>query len=206
MKIKCIVLILIIPLLLCGCSVKDFLKDSKTEYTVSSIGFETAKKGITIYFEALVVNSEDADSDVARTIFSGTGTSVNEAVSDALRKTAAPLNFGHTAIVFLQNGIPRDTFWEIYNFCREEPQISVAIGFVLCDDVAFLLEKDPSASLSVGYDIAYMLKTQTNRTKSGYYNRLYECVQRASLGYWRLPLVATGKGNFYLNSTANQII
>lgn len=205
MKIKCIFLITVMVFLLSGCSVKDVLMNSETEYTVSSLGFNTSKSGITVYFETLVVNSENA-ADPKRTVFSGTGASVSEAVSDALKKTAADLNLSHTAIIVLQTGMPKDIFWEIYNYCRNNNQISVAIGFVLCDDAALMLESEPSASLSVGYDIAYMLKTQSRRTKSGYYNRLYECVERIPTGYWRLPLVVTKQDEFYLEGTANQSI
>ena len=56
-----LVLLLILPL--GGCSYKNITAHSGTEYIISAIGFNGDVNGITMFLEAVVINSEDAEDD-----------------------------------------------------------------------------------------------------------------------------------------------
>lgn len=203
---KLIFSLVFMSVILSGCSVKNMYRIENTEYNVASIGFERGENSFSALFEVIIINNDDADSDLKRAVIKGEGETLDEAVSAVRLKTAQPLLLSHTAIIVLSDGITKADFNEIYNYCLTERDISVAVGFVTAKSAEELLGLEPISSVSIGYTLADMLKTGYLETKYPYKNRLYESFKRNKEGFWKLPYFEVKDSEYYLNGTKNQII
>lgn len=171
---KKIVIILLIILCLCGCSGEKPLTGETPEYMISSLGFSEKDGMITVFMEAIVINSEDTDAQKKLVLLEGSGNTVKQGAENAEKKAVQPVNLSHCGIIVLEEGIKRESFLEICEYCYDRDEINLSAFFISSPDVKRLLSEEPTASVSVGYDIMNRLESQKELSGREYKNRFYQ--------------------------------
>ncbi len=182
---KKIVVVLILITFLCGC------EKTKPEYLVSSIGFEYENKNYTVYFESIIINTENTEQTVK--VLKGSGSNIKNAVEQIRRQSTQPLLLSHCGIIAVQNNVSKKVFKEICDYCYSQEQITLSAYFIKTQNIEKLLSVKPISSACVGYDIMGLLE-QNSKHK----NRFYEIINH---NYTiNLPIISLKDGGVYFES------
>lgn len=182
---KKILLILIVVGFLCGC------EKTKPEYLVSSIGFEYENHNYNVYFESVIINSENTEQTIK--VLKGSGKSIEKAVAQIHRQCTQPLLLSHCGIIVVQNNTSQKVFEEICDYCYSEEQITLSAYFINTPNVEKLLSVKPISSACVGYDIMGLLEQNKNCK-----NRFYEILNNNYKV--DLPIISLKDGGVYFGS------
>ncbi len=141
---------------------------------VSSLGFSEKNGKLTVFMEAIVINSEDTDAGKKLVLLEGSGDSVKQGAENAEKKAVQPVNLSHCGVIILEEGIKKDRFLEICEYCYNRDEINLSAFFISSSNVKKLLSEEPTASVSVGYDIMNRLESQKELSGREYKNRFYQ--------------------------------
>lgn len=180
---KKLFIILLCPLLLCGCRQKP------QEYLVTAIAADYDGGLYTVYYEAVIINTET--SGQRREILTASGRTLLETVKAIEKQATLPLLMSHCGIVAVGNGITRTKLRGIMKYCKENRDITLSVQFIKIDNPEQLLKTEPLSSISVGYDLVSLIKTQNKNFK----NRLFEIYKNQNPILPKLSL--TEKGYYF---------
>ncbi len=159
---KKLFIILLCPLLLCGCRQKP------QEYLITAIAADYNGGLYTVYYEAVIINTEN--SGQKREILTASGRTLLETIAQIEKQTTLPLLMSHCGIVAVGKGITRTKLRGIMKYCKENRDITLSVQFIKTDNPEQLLKTEPLSSISVGYDLVSLIRTQKRNLK----NRLFE--------------------------------
>lgn len=165
---KKVLIILLCPLLLCGCQQKP------QQYLITAIAADYDKGLYTLYFEAVITNTEKQTEK--REVLTANGRTLLEAVENINKQATLPLLTSHCGIVAVGRGITRTKLLGIMRYCKENPDVTLSVQFLKTDDPEKLLNTEPISSISVGYDLVSMLR----KSDKNYKNRLFEIYDNQS--------------------------
>lgn len=171
---KRLILTLLCLSLLCGCSNIRRIVAQNGRYLVSAMGVDKAENGVLVSLEAVVINSQDSEQDIKPQVFEGEGENIEKAFKSALLKTAKPFDLSHCAIIILGQELDNKNREDIYNFCLNNLELTVSVGFVASENANALLKLKPVSDITVGYEIVTMLETQYSENKIAFNNRFFE--------------------------------
>ena len=180
---KKLIILLLCPLLLCGCRQKP------QEYLVTAIGANYDDGLYTLYFEAVVTNTEK-DSQ-KREVLTAKGRTLLETVEQIEKQATLPLLTSHCGVVAVGKGITRTKLLGIMRYCKENRDIPLSVQFIKTDSPQELFETDPISSISVGYDLVSMMQKNENPLN----NRLFEIYKSQSPILPKITL--TEKGYYF---------
>ena len=159
---KKLLILLLCPLLLCGCEQKP------NGYLITTIAIDYDGGLYTVWYEAIITNTEK--SDQKREVISARGFTYKEAMREIEKQATEGLILSHCGVVIVGDGVTRTKLGGIMRYCKEHGDITLSIQFLRCGNIEKLLKTDPISSISVGYDLVSMLKTQKSNEKT----RLFE--------------------------------
>lgn len=152
---KCIigVMIFLFCIIFCGCSVFGRKPRDDRSFMVSAVGFEADNELITVYAEAVIINSELSDTEPRSAVLEGTGKSISKALEDIEATLAKPMSFSHCGIIVIGKQMTGRHFREICEYCFKENSITLSAYMISADSPRELLSEKPESSVAVGYDI-----------------------------------------------------
>jgi hypothetical protein len=172
---------------LCGCHQKP------QEYLVTAIGVDVFMGEYVLTVESVIINTE-TDSEKRQTL-TGKGRTLDQAFNDIEKQTTMPLMLSHCGIIIVGKTISRTTLKGIMRYCKERGEITLSAYFIKTENAALLLEKEPISSISVGYDLMAMIKTNNMQNSTKIKNRLFEICENENP---ILPLInLTEKGYYF---------
>lgn len=183
---KKFLILFIIPLLLCGCEQKP------QEYLVSAIGFDYELGLYNVSFETLIVNTESEGQKLS--VINGKGRTIKEAIDEIKRQSTMPVLLSHCSVVVVGKSISDTKLKGILRFCKENREITLSTLFISTDNAAELLDSKPISSVTVGYDLTSLLKTQEDEEKIKLKNRLFEIYENS---VFELPHILKNKTGYY---------
>lgn len=176
MKIKRILsllLVLILPLCLSGCSGSVYTQSDR-QYIVSALGFINKNGVIKAIAEAVAVNAESTEQSVERVVLKGEGETPSESILDLGAKLSKPLLFDHCGVILIDASLNGEEVEKVFSYCEQNKQINLAAYIVHSDNIEKLLSLKPMASLTVGYDIIGVIDRAQSLYGIRYFNRFYE--------------------------------
>ncbi len=193
-------LILVLCTNLCGCVFKEAVSGENNSYIVTAIGIDGENGELSLSVEALVINSEESDSEKELVLLKGKGKSLNEAIGSCLKKAVEPLMFSHMGVIALGEGLSEEYFKEIISFCREKSEIPLLCYLVATENARKLLSLKPISSATVGYDIMSMLSRTETEQGIAFKSRLFEInsLSEKPLEIFSLPLFETEEKSFFI--------
>ena len=180
---KKLFILLLLPLLLCSCRQKP------QEYLITAIGADYDGGLYTLYFEAVIANTEEQGQK--REIITATGRTLLETVENIEKQATLPLLTSHCGVVAVGKGISRTKLLGLMRYCKENRDIPLSIQFIKTDSPEKLLKTEPFSSISVGYDLVSMMQ----KTDKKLNNRLFEIYKNQSPVLPKITL--TEKGYYF---------
>ncbi len=172
--------------LLCGCEYKP------QEYLITAIGFDYGGGLYTVSVEALIINTENEDSQLK--VITSKGETLKKAVNDIQNQITLPALFSHCGIVAVGGGISGDGLKDIMKYCKNHDEINLSVRFIKTENASKLLKTEPQSSISVGYDLMSMIKTYEEEKSESVKNRLFEIYEDESPV---LPIINTQEKGYY---------
>lgn len=190
---KRILILLTLPLLLCGCG--ENLK-SRPQYLVSAIGFDGEKGGFRVCVEAVVVNSEESEQEIR--LISGNGESLEAAFDEILRQSTQGLMLSHCGVLVIGDGITDTKLTEICDYCYDKDEITLSAFFVSTENAERLLSCKSISSVSTGYDVMGLLEQYSESSRVKLKNRFFEIEALREKGEKpTLPRVTVREDGYY---------
>ena len=180
---KKLFILLLLPLFLCSCRQKP------QEYLITAIGADYDGGLYTMYFEAIVANTEEQGQK--REIITAKGRTLLETVENIEKQATLPLLTSHCGVVAVGKGITRTKLLGLMRYCKENRNIPLSIQFIKTENPEKLLNIKPVSSISVGYDLVSMMQ----KTEKPLKNRLFEIYKSQSPVLPKLTL--TEKGHYF---------
>ncbi len=180
---KKLFILLLIPLFLCSC------KQETQKYLITAIGADYDDGLYTLYFEAVVANTEEEGQK--REIITATGRTLLETVKNIEKQATLPLLTSHCGVVAVGKGITRTKLLGIMRYCKENRNIPLSIQFIKTESPEKLLKTGPVSSISVGYDLVSMMQ----KSQKPLENRLFEIYESQSPVLPKITL--TEKGYYF---------
>ncbi len=180
---KKIFIILLCPLLLCGC------RQRPQEYLITAIAADYDAGLYTLYFEAVIANTEEQGQK--REVLTAKGRTLLETVEKIEKQATLPILTSHCGVVAVGKGISRTKLLGLMRYCKENRNIPLSIQFIKTDSPEKLLKTKPISSISVGYDLVSMMQ----KTDKKLNNRLFEIYKSQSPVLPKLNL--TEKGYYF---------
>lgn len=180
------VLVIALMFLLCGC------EKTGPEYLISSIGFDNINGKYNVLFEAVIINSENAQLTLK--LLKGEGDTVDEAVSQIKKSITQPLLLSHCGVIIIGENINYAEFDNIKEYCYNSDPITLSAYFVKTKNAKKLLSSKPVSSVCVGYDIMGLIKQN-----KGIKSRFFEILSGGTSA--KLPLISVKDGGLYYNGT-----
>ncbi|MBO5211851.1 MAG: hypothetical protein J6B80_07990 [Clostridia bacterium] len=180
---KKLFILLLLPLFFCSCRQKP------QEYLITAIGADYDGGLYTLYFEAVIANTEEEGQK--REIITAKGRTLLETVENIEKQATLPLLTSHCGVVAVGKGITRTKLLGIMRYCKENRDIPLSIQFIKTDNPEKLLKTEPISSISVGYDLVSIMQ-KSNKKLS---NRLFEIYKSQSPVLPKLTL--TEKGYYF---------
>lgn len=179
---KRLLIILLLPLMLCGCEQKP------RGYLITAIAVDYSGGYYTVWCEAVITNTEKADQK--REVLTYKARTFPEAVKGVENQSTEPFILSHCGVVVVGKGITRTKLRGVMRYCKENRDITLSLQFLRCDEVEKMLDIEPISSISVGYDLVSFQKTQAPNEK----NRLFEICENLNPILPKIKL--TEKGYF----------
>lgn len=169
-----VICVLSIFLMLCGCNFLNAVRAGSAEYIVTSMAFCEQDGEIKVFIEAIVVNTENAETLKTRKVFEGSGKTVTAAVENAAYSLTQGLQYGHMAAIVFEDSLCGENFSKVCEYCYSLEEITLSALCFSSDNVAALLESEPLSSVAVGYDILSVLEQRTSEYGTSFENKFYE--------------------------------
>lgn len=152
---KCIigVMIFLFSVIFCGCSVFGNKSRDDRSFMVSAVGFEADNELVTLYAEAVIINSELSETEPKAAVLEGTGKSISKALENIEASLAKPMSFSHCGVIVIGRQMTDRYFREICEYCFKENSITLSAYMISADSIRELLSENPESSVAVGYDI-----------------------------------------------------
>jgi hypothetical protein len=176
---KKVFLVVLLLALMCGCD------KTKPEYLVSAMGFDSDGGGYSVCFESIVINTENNEQKLL--LLKGKGETIKTAVDEIYRQCTQPVLLSHCGVIAVGEGINKNRFKEICEFCYDKEQITLSAFFVKTKNAENLLSFKPISSTCAGYDIMGLIKQN-----KGYKNRFFEIINSNFKA--ELPLISLTDG------------
>lgn len=171
---KILYILLFLPVFLCGCSNGNTVIREKPEYMISALGFEKNQGKMTVFMEAVVINSEDTTAEKKLLLLEGAGDSVKQGAENAEKRAVQPINLSHCGVIVIGKSITEADFKEIRQYCYNRDEINLSAFFIAAESAKELLSREPIASVAVGYDIMSRLESRKELSYREYKNRFYQ--------------------------------
>lgn len=149
---KKLIILLLLPILLCGCEQKP------NGYLVTSVAVDYQGGLYTVWYEAIITNTEKADQK--REVLSVSARTLFEAIGGIEKQTTQPLIMSHCGVVVVGDGITRTKLKGIMRYCKENRDITLSVQFLRCKEPEKLMKTEPVSSIGVGYDLVSLIKHQ----------------------------------------------
>lgn len=190
-------------LLLCGCGERS---RSQPQYLISALGFDYSQGFYTVTAEAVVINSDNAETE--RKTLIGMGENIPLCLDEIYRKSTQKAEFSHcTAIVLGQSVSSGEKVTEILDFCYSRDQINLAARFVTAKNAQKLLSAKPVSSVAVGFDIADLLSEYKDTTKTDYKSKFYQLeAAKFKTDTLYFPTVFIKDGGLYLGDIKGVVL
>ena len=200
-KLICLCLALLMCGVLYGCGSVKTGAIYTYDYLVSALGFENKNDKITVFAEAIIINTEDMTAEKRTELLEGTGENIAEAFADLYKKTVQTLEFSHCAVAVISENISATALSQISDFCLKLDKLNLSIRLVSTPNVKKLLSCTPVTSLAMGYDIITMLETESLLRGIRYKNRFYEteALRKGELNIFSLPAIKTEQEKFFVD-------
>ncbi len=191
---KLLFLIIILPLFFCGCADTEMLSGENPEYMISSLGFEKKEDEISVFMEALVINSEDTAAQKKLILLKGKGKDVKTAADEAEKQAVQPISLSHCTTIILNTNLDKDDFEKILDYCYNRDEINLSARFILSENIEKILKEKPIASITVGFDIMSRLESGRRLNGREYNNRFYQIeAQRMKKNpHYDIPILKDG--------------
>ncbi len=186
---------------LSGCSIKGSSAARTNDYLISALGFEEKGSKITVFAEAVIINTEDLSAEKKVEILAGTGKTVQSAFSDLQKMSVEVMEFSHCAVAILDENISADSFSQINDYLLNLEKLNLSVQLIACNNVESLLSCKAKTSIAVGYDIVSILKKESYITGIEYKNRLYETAleMQKALDIIALPSINVKHNEFFVD-------
>jgi len=196
--------VILFCIFLSGCSIKRVSAVRTNDYLVSAVGFEERGNKITVFAEAVIINTEDLSAEKKVELLEGTGGTIEEAFADLHKKSVEVLEFSHCAVSVMGEDLSSQTFSNINKYLLKLEKLNISVQLVSCSDVKALLSCEPKTSVAIGYDIVSLLKKESFITGIKYKNRLYETAleRHKSLDVVAIPSIKVTSGEYYTQGLA----
>jgi hypothetical protein len=150
--------------LLSSCSMIPGYAEPEDQAVVTAIGFDVDGELLTV-----TVQLSEAGGEEIRAI-SGTGRSIDAAISAISASETRTLEVSHLAIVALGRGVDRSWFEGIVDFCKRNEEIPISAMLVSTSDARALLSL-PDTS---GYKLTGIITSERESSSLGVEARLYK--------------------------------
>lgn len=114
-------LVILAVLFLVSCSSVYDYSEPEDRYIVSAMGFDSENEVLTV--SARIVTEDESQV----TVFSGSGESVEYAMSHIKGADAKQLELSHLAVIVVGSGVDADELSEIFDHCRSNADITVGV-------------------------------------------------------------------------------
>lgn len=174
MKKKLMILtVFLVCFALSGCSFRSAAGAQKEQYIVSALGFDGEDGKIRMSLECLVINTEES-SEKKRTVYSGSGKTVDEAFSGIAIQRTQPIMLDHAATILIGAGLTPEQLGEILDYCKNNNEINISCTVAAGENAGELLTAETVSSIALGYDIADMIEVVTASNGMALEDRLYQ--------------------------------
>ncbi len=174
--------ILLIPLVLTGCTLKDKGVNADKTLTVSAIFIERQENTLTLTAETVIQGETDKGK-----IISFQGKSIKETVKNAEEILVYSLLFSHCSAVIINENIRSDDLEELL-FLVTEKQLPLSSVIMLKDSKEILEERETGLT---GYELLYFFEKKKAE------NRLFQFYsQYLAMGSATLPVILKEKEGF----------
>ncbi len=180
------ILIFLLLFSLCGCA------KAKSEYLVSSSGFDYKNGQFEVFVEAVVSNSETEEQSLK--LIKGCGETVEKAMAEIKKQCTQRLLLSHCAVILVSEDIQSDKLDEIYEFVLNNEDITLSVVFAKTENIEKLFSQKPVSTVSVGYDILSLIESNNKKLKTRYFEIM---AQNKKV---RLPEIVATKEGYYLES------
>lgn len=186
---------------LCGCNSFSVFSSDSHRYLISSLGFEENTNEIIVYAEALVINSEDMNTDKQRIIFEGKGDTCEKAFSISKSTAAENFDLSHCGIIALSNKLSPENLNEILNWCYDIAKITLSAKLIACENPRKILDLEPLSSIASGYDILSLLEKTSEIQGVNFKNSLFEILSKSELelNVFALPFILVENDKRFLS-------
>lgn len=164
---------------------------TQPEYLISGMGFDYSDSEYTVYFETIIINSENTDQTVK--IIKGTGAKIENAVEEIKKQCTQPILLQHCGVIVISEDITRKEFSEICKYCYYNKDITLSAFFIKTDNAQKLFSLKPVSSLCVGYDIMGLIKQNGNSK-----NRFFEVLNVNDCS--ALPKISVKDGGLFFEN------
>lgn len=180
-----------------GCNSLSVFKSDSHKFLISALGFEEIDNKITLYAEALVINSEDMNSQKKRIIFEGVGDSCETALNISKSNSTENFDLSHCGIIALSNNLSEQSLNKILNWCYNTDQITLSAKLIACVNPKILLDSEPISSVATGYDILSLLEKNSEISGIRFENSLFEVIEKneSSVNVFSIPFISLDNDN-----------
>lgn len=189
-KAICVLMVIIVCFLLCGCGFSSVFGNDDRENLVSAIGFERGQNGAVVYMETITVNSENPEAESSVSVIKGEGETVERAFKNAIKKADLGLRFSHCTTAVIAKGVDESLLKEIFALLYNTDQINLSISVIAAVGVEEFLNQTPNSTITMGFWVAEALSAEKEKTGKKYRNKLYEIegARRSNENAYTVPL------------------
>ena len=209
---KKIIPILILMLLLCGCSVNADYIEPEDRVIVSAIGFQNRDNDILLTLETIDVSTTSNEDSYSTLLITGNGKSAYEAFADAESKAYGEVLFSQCPVILLGTDINPEQLNSILDYCVDSENISLAVK-ILASDNPFSVLSENTSKKALGHQIMNMIEYGNEVSGITKYDTFVTItnVRKNDRYAYRIPLLTSSEGlnisgaAVYLNDSLNFI-
>ena len=146
-----------------SCSMIPGYAEPEEQAIVSAIGFDADGELLTV-----TIQLAESENEKNRTV-SGSGRSIESAISSISASETRSLEVSHLAVIVLGNGIDRARFEMVLDFCKRNEELSISAMLISASNARTLLSS-PDAS---GYKLTGVITSERESSSFGREARLY---------------------------------
>ena len=195
-----IALLLLICLLLCGCTRPAEYREPEQVIITSALGFDNVNGQLALCAETVKTSGDNGL--YTPQLVTGFGDNVELVLQSTSDSLGGELFLGHCTTVILSTSLTQAQIKNIFSFLQNNQEISLAIKLVCADNAKQALSCKTYSSEAVGYDVLKLLTTKSDTSHNKSYACLYNIAQY-KVGQnpcFTLPFfdVAESEGDTYL--------
>ena len=164
-------LILILSLMLCGCTRPAEYREPEQVIITSALGFDNANGQLALCAET--IKTDKGKSDYSPQLVTGFGDNVAFVLQNTSDALGGELFLGHCTTVVLGKSLTQAQIKDIFSFLQENENISLAVKLICADNAKQALSCKTYSSEAVGYDVLKLLTTKSDTADNKNYACLY---------------------------------